>query len=291
VVRRVEISPDDTTIVAAVYDHAILWDVKTGKIKYTFYPPHFEQDVNGNLAAFLADGKQVMVAGLNTMSLWNADTGNLIWSFSTGRGVDDWWLSAKGKKFLTDGDPIEAGPPQTVLWDLTTGQKIRELEGFAKGLSPDGKYVLVEKDGKLILLSTDENKVLSTYDVDEGHSPLFSSDNKYIAVINGKRERLILDTEKGKVLDNFGVYWYAIPAFLPKEQFLIVTDGLHAETQTSLHIYDIPSGKETQTIQIPNEVPRTIDLSEDGKSLLAGTQSGTVTLWNIQSGKLIRRFC
>jgi WD40 repeat protein len=228
---------------------------------------HFEghNAISVGSVAFSPDGHLLGSAGQDgTLRLWDVETGNEIRRFE---GGDD----PCGVAFSSDGRWIACGNynGSVKLWNVKTGNQIGEFKGHTKivksvAFSPDGLSIASGSDDRTIRLwdvqTGKETKRLEGH-LDAVSCVTFSRDGSYI-VSNGIG---------GTVL-----FWYVRTGDLTR-QFGRVTDAM----------------------------VRSVAFSPDGRLLVAGgtdpqghrSQSfprkatpGIAWLWDVETGKEIRRF-
>lgn len=180
------------------------------------------------------------------------------------------------------------------LWDVTTGQQIKELVGhtalvWSVVFSPDGKT----------LLSGGEDKTMKLWDVAPGQelftvggeqepvsTPVFSPDGKTIATANngdiklwdavsGKEKRGGFKTTGGDML--FG--------FSPDGKYLSVKGP-----NFDAIIWEIAASRSAAVLARHNGFLTDVKFSPDSRSVLTGNTDGTAKLWDLKTGRDLRTF-
>jgi WD40 repeat protein len=150
-------SPDGTTLAAAAYDADIrIWDVRTGALK------HVIQDLPVSMfdVAFSPDGNSLAAAGADRrIHVWDTQSWK---STRTIKGqpeaIGQIRFSPNGSMLLTGGfnERNFQGPVSVILWDATSGRKIRtwpaEHAVWSLSFAPDGTQVAVADNSKNVKL-------------------------------------------------------------------------------------------------------------------------------------------
>jgi WD40 repeat protein len=152
----VALSPDGKTVASGGQDKLlIVWDVDTGKEKYTKKDPH-----KGDVAcvAFSPDGKTLATAGDDaTVRLWEADSGKEVKALPVNIPEES-SNEVRALAYSPDGKTLAvAGFFKAVqLWDVEAGKRKHLLKGSdwirAVAFSPDGKTVASGGDDKTVTL-------------------------------------------------------------------------------------------------------------------------------------------
>jgi WD40 repeat protein len=219
-----------------------LWDADTGRPLRRFIVSS-----NPGSLAFSPDGKRLCVGGIPTV-------------FDVGAGKELFQLGDFGwpVAYSTDGKTLASGenigPGRVVLWDATSGKRLRICDGHQKGVralafSPDSKTIA----------SVGEDKAVRLWDVATGN------------------EVRSFDLPKGSA--------YAV-AFAPPEGKVLAAAG----EDGVVRLWDWAAGKLLRTLQHPNETLTTLAFTSDGKLLATGGHQGVICLWDPNTGKEVRHW-
>jgi len=249
---------------------AALWNAATGKRLLNL--ADFDRDLRNLVIA--ADGKTLI--GLTshwTVARWDIAGKQRLQAMPVpmGRKLDavayyrDGVLSGDGK--LLAAFSLES----TVhMFDTTTGKELRKLTGHKEmvlrcAFSPDGRYLATAAPSQTTGVP-DEPVLL--WDVTSG---------KVV-----QRLRMPRPNPDGtcRLVDDF------LFAFSADGKFLAGWNGYWSEEPVC--VWELDTGKVRQFAVFP-EIPATLALSRDGKLLAAGTQTGTMLVWNTGDGKLLNR--
>jgi WD40 repeat protein/DNA-binding SARP family transcriptional activator len=148
-------SPDSTLLGIAGSKHAVVWDVRTGKVVHVL---SVGSGVNegSNAVAFSPDSRVVAIADEHAIRLYDLTTGNQMVEMSGGDGTpQDIDFSPDGKLLAS---ATLAG--EIDLWDVKTGRSLARLSNESHGraydstvrFSPDGRMLAVgDTSGNIVI--------------------------------------------------------------------------------------------------------------------------------------------
>jgi RNA polymerase sigma factor (sigma-70 family) len=221
-----------------------VWDTKTLAVKQVL-----RGDSQLFCVALSPDGKRVAAGdpSRRTVKLWNAATGEVERTLSTGE-VQPWSVafSADSKALVVGGQKAD-NSGQVQLWDAQTWTLKHALDQDTHvtnqvAFSPDGKMVASSGADELVHLWSVEKgeEILSLKGHKQGHrAVVFSPDNKLVAA----------GGPDGKV-----------------------------------RLWDVPSGALRETLEGHRAEIYSLAFSCDGKTLASASQDGTVRLWSLPRG-------
>src|SRR5262249_16580042 len=133
------LSPDGThALISDGRSSLTVWDTASGQVDHALEG----RDLRGvGFVGLSRDGASMFAGGFGWAGIWNAQTGRRVNSFEVG---DD---RARFIAISPDGTRALSAEPTLTLWDLASGQPIRDLVGLAHqvasiAVSPDGARVL-----------------------------------------------------------------------------------------------------------------------------------------------------
>ena len=237
-----------------------LWDAVTGTAVRTF-SGHV---VDVNSLAFRPDGRHLASAGNNGMVLiWDVETTMMLGTLSTERR-----RMVKAVAYSPDGTRLASGGlDQTVrVWDAATNREVFTLRGHAAGVTclafhPDGRALAAaSEDGVITIWETTRGpesvRVTSAPDVQ--HAGLtFSPDGRWVAAATQS---------------------YPAAAILPAA----------SRPERAIRLWDAATGAPGPVLKGHDEDVTDVAFGPDGRQLAAASARGTVILWEIPSGRLLR---
>jgi len=283
--------------------------VAFGEKKYRFRNPVLA-------VAYSPDGKWLSLVGYNTVYLLDATTRKQVRSWAAPKDyVMNWIAFSPDSKSLV---VTNGSGPHFHLWDVATGNLIREFKGFPRGtqglvFSPDGKHLAGiglderfgdDKEGNgrggpaVRIWETATGKELKGFG-DGADNPAscvaYSPDGELIAwgahdgsVQVRKVSGAEVFTYKDKEVPSLPVYSIAIS---PDSKVLAVGIG------ALIKLFDIHTGKELKMIgeQQKRDIPSLLvgmrlRYSPDGKTLGSLTSTNLVMIWDTSTGKLSQRY-
>lgn len=243
----------------------------------------------------------ITTAGREVKFVSFSSDGEKIYS-SSWRSMDEFDISHASKK------AEYAGEYNGIGWSFFKEKKNKELIVHSRigktfrlpshlseslfSISDDGRHALLKKDksDKFTIFDVDKNLEVSSFTL-PGNYELpranFSPDNKYIVLAGFAPEPLIIfDVAKGakQALEEQSGNVRSF-AYTPDSKYLLA--GSHYD----LKYWDLKTGELIKTF--PGEYSKvvwSVDISFDGKFALSGDNSGTVKLWDIQTGKETKIF-
>lgn len=244
------------------YGELAVWDPQTDGRVWTL------RSKKPRCFAFVPDGETIITGGTDSgygLRFWNIETGQQTRFLPTAVGVHNLASSP-------DGSVLVAGGPNDSrlhLWELATDRYSTLPDAFGDGYAPFRKLVF-SSDGSLLATAG-------------------GGDNK-IRLWNIKKREQVAEfvVKQGHVLDI---------AMDERGKLLASVSGHHAQTGPELNLWKLTPENEAVQLEAPQDILgnfTSVSLSADGEILVAGTgsadQSGTIAIWNVETGEWLRTF-
>jgi WD40 repeat protein/uncharacterized caspase-like protein len=250
---------NDGRLIALCENYVVkIWETASGREVTTINVPNVGLVIEGAgvFAGFSSDGKRIATGGFGTQTfLWESETGKQIQQLK-GRANMAYAVS-----FSADGTQLMSGG--RTRWDLRTGQ------GHRLSATPSDKmFGVPSPDGKLVAMYAPNNSTIT-----------------------------ILDARNGRTLQTLtraGVNGVEKIFFSPDARWLGVTYAQTFGTQmigrlppSELKIWDVNSGRETQTLTLPAAAAEA-GFSADSRLLATVATQGEIALWDVASGQRLQ---
>jgi WD40 repeat protein len=254
--------------------------------------------------AYAQDGKSILAVGSDSMRFWDADMGKELARFDAEKDTGFWMRSAK---LSPDGKYIALNQHQAVeLLDRHTGKLVRTIKTdnpahqlLSSAFSPDGKLLVTGNmewldDNPIRVWEVETGKELPPF-LGRGsslHALTFSADGKrlFSAPPGGGYNR---PNNQGPILPSICVWDVETRkkileiAYQQTNVAFALTGDLLAYEEDGIHVVSVPSSK--TVCRLPPK-QASFAFAPDGKKLAALDQQRELCLWDVASGKEIRRF-
>lgn len=274
-------SPDGTLLVTAGLDStARVWDAGTGAPQLSF-----SGHVGNVLSVHVSpDGRRVVSGGSDAVArVWEITTGRELMVLSGhGAAVHAARFTPDGRHVLTGG-----GDGTTRVWDVSVGGArdhvtvpAAEVITTTVAFSPDGTMFASPREPSGVTLwdtvTGDEVRTLTGPDAKLANVA-FSPDGRLLAATSDLTERIpVWDVASGELertLVGHGDTVHAV-SFAPDGRLLSASwDG-------TARIWDVTSGEVIDRLPHPGEFALVAVASPDGRDIVTGDESGTLTIWD-----------
>lgn len=275
------LSPDGLNLAVISFDGSIqIWNLTTGENWQTF-----ESELNANQVIFSPDGEKVLINSLETMEIWEVETGKILGKLFYPVAIGQVSFYQAGEQHWVVSDGRSLFPTPLNVWDITTQQWVRLPMRLSTGiLSPDWRWFAVPGEcGSVEIWEPMKGQLVRKLEMPCSGIPLaFSPDSLTLAL--GERETIQLwDVATGHLrwtLTNPGNYRVA---FSPDNQTIAIgsdNNGIQLWDTTNgqlLRILPIVRVEEEASADNSNVV---LMFSPDG-SKLASVEYRAIRVWDL----------
>jgi WD40 repeat protein/serine/threonine protein kinase len=238
-------------------------------------------------AMFALDGKRVLTTDDMTARMWDAASGQLLFTMKHGGTV-------YGAVFSQDGSTVvTAGGDGTVrIWNATTGAPIRELRYQGPGVTKWRYYAVamslrfvaaIDVTGRVVhVWDAETGKQIAALDNDGAETQLLalSADGHWLAS-SGRDEVRVFDTSRWRRRATISGPRVRSLSFDPTKPRLAVGTGDGVAS-----IWDLPSGVLVRCLRGAGASVDAVSFSGDGALIATASRDGTEQVWDAASGAL-----
>ncbi|HRG81035.1 MAG TPA: caspase family protein [Chitinophagaceae bacterium] len=256
----------------------IVWDVITGDSLFEIHPKNENEVFN---ASFSSDGTKIFASSLKEIIIVDAESGQLIQKFASGRGPVA--FSNQGDKLIQDNIIRKIGD-QNAIVPLKLKIKTTVL---SYQFSPDDKFILAilpsQDTAVLFDAITGKQQHIFPYTNSIYSEPFFSADSKALVVgftawdlRTGKKIIDIAITERGT---------RSFTALSPDRKFLAA--GFYLTNSADL--YNVESGQLITKLKGFTPNVNTAIFSPDRKTIVTAGENDFMRIWNAGSGVMVKK--
>ena len=192
---------------------------------------------------------------------------------------------------------LAAGLGGNVVWYELAGGRVllQEKKGgdnFGVAVSPDARRAICGGADSMVHVLDLKTKQWSQFPTKDGilYTPTFFPDGHRVLYGTQWGSRIFDLDSKQRVLVMQGTYW-ATGTAMSADGRLVLTanpDGSRS-ADLSLHLLDGATGKEIRPLAGQTNQATTAAISPDGRFGLTGSDENVVRLWDLQTGRVLRR--
>lgn len=237
----------------------------------------------------------------NTIKIWNLHSGALLHTLPGHTSyVCCVAISPDGQFFVSS-----SCGGTTRFWNLHSGEQLNSQSIQVIAISSDWQTVAsIESAGTINFLKLDGVKLHctgSTFPVEDTTwvSVAISPDSQTLAVVRYRGKLVLWNLPNKKMLPSLkcGIYLershidgFSDVAIAPDNQ-TIVCVGFNQDTRCKyIALGNLHSNEWFQVIELPCQISSSITISNDGQILSVGFFDGTIKVWKLHSGELLRTF-
>ncbi|HPO35853.1 MAG TPA: caspase family protein [Syntrophales bacterium] len=292
-VYTIAISRDGRYLASGGHDRAIIiWDLVEGK-ELKRLSGHGD---SVRSLAYAPDGKFIVSGSSDkTVKIWDFPSGTLVRTLQGHSNfVQSVAISPRGKYILSGGSDDymkRTGSGVLILWDMESGEKVREFKYDPKygdietvGFLSE-RYVFSLSDTLRIwdAMTGREVKTLGEPGI-HFYSAAVDREGRKL-VVGGLGEIFLWDMASDKLVKNIKGDFGAVDAvtFSPKGEFFAIGD-----VSRGVRIFDAKDGVQLKAFGRNVSTVFPVSFSPDGRSLLAGSADGLLKLWDVNNGRLMK---
>jgi RNA polymerase sigma factor (sigma-70 family) len=199
-------------------------------------------------------------------------------------------LTPDGKRLVSND---YYGSRMVRIWEMATGKLLRQFPGTFErrniALSANGRLVAVGQEKEIILWDSTSGKEVRRLAQPDATGFAFSPDGKILAAAGPNPDIHLWDLATGKEITKLpwkrGSTSVVLLAYTSDGKTLIAGQLFDSK----IGLLDVASGRKRRELDAQGGDILSFALSPDGAILATGCRRGGVPLWDVKTGKLIRK--
>jgi WD40 repeat protein len=307
-IRSAAFSPNGRQALTAGNEEAAarLWDVGTGKQLRVFHNQETNIHRGESVATWSSDGKWIATGGYEHLikggsfrgscRIWDAATGKELWVQGFPHRITHLAFTSNGEDLAIATEDIEVRPAKNCvyLWPFLKDKepiKVTEQDQFGDSvaLSANGKTLALVGLESVHIWDIATRRQQAALDLPtRAISAAFSPDGKLVVTSEWPGDRLfVMEVTTGRLSRTIKVSktYGNTAAFSPDGRIMASCQrtlyGGDSDLDHSIHLWEIETGKEVLRFHAGTFAVSTLAFSNDGSSLITGTNNGTALIWNL----------
>ncbi len=204
-------------------------------------------------------------------------------------------------KYLVSAGGIKDRPGEVLLWEVATGRKVFSFQGHpdvvkAACFSPDGKYLFTaggyDRQQNIMMWDVQTGQRRATLSGHEAvHSMKMSADGNYLVTGGLDKQVKIWDMRTmhvAKTLSGHSEFVLEV-AISPDGKYVASAAGNYQARKGELKVWNRTTGELIYNLGLFGEGHKnavaSVDFSPDSRYLASGSEDGTLTVWDLSTGK------
>jgi WD40 repeat protein len=241
--------------------------------------------------AWSPDGKRFAVASSTGIHIYDRSTFQEIRTIAS--GASNYYLA-----YSPDGTKLASGFGETsvVIWNVASGSALQTLLGhknFITGLafSPDGVILATGAyEEPIILWDAASGQEIRTLGGSAGYGFVFSPNGSIIATFVGDKTIKLWDVASGQELRTITGHTDYIAGMTFSTDGTRLASWSNGSNDKTIKLWNVATGDELRTLNWQGNYLNNVAFLPDGNALISIADNEPITLWDVDSGQVLRTF-